>query len=58
MQKSKTVKISVKGDEINLSDENINFYRNETRKQIIKRNSVEKFYKNLVEQFTIKRASD
>ncbi len=58
MQKPKSVKINVAGDEINLSTENINFYRNETRKSVVKKNSLEKFYKNLVEQFIIKRTND
>jgi len=58
MQKPKSVKINVAGDEINLSTENINFYRNETRKSVVKKNSLEKFYKNLVEQFTVKRTND
>jgi len=58
MEKQKTVKINVEGDEINLSTENINFYRSETRKKIVKKNSLEKFYKNLIEQFIIKRTND
>ena len=58
MQKQKSVKINVAGDEINLSAEHINFYRSETRKNIVKKNSVEKFYNNLIEHFTVKRTRD
>lgn len=51
-RKIKTYNINVKGQEIELSLDSINFFLQETHKKIARKKSLEKFYNNLTNFFT------
>jgi len=51
MKKVKKITISLNGSDIELNDNTLKFYLNETQKKRVHKNAVEKFFNNLMDKF-------